>query len=386
MTAPHSASRAELGPLTGLRVLEVATLYAAPQIATMLADLGADVVKVEPPQGDPMRAMGQRRGGRSVAWELVGRNKRSIVLDLERADGDDRATFGRLVEAADVLVENLPTHVRERWGCTSDDLAGINSRLAVVSVSCYGRAGPYSERPGAGTLAEAFAGLTHMTGEPDGPPMLASVAIGDTITAFSGVIGALAACWGRDARGRGGAFVDVSMYEPVLAIMASTLAGWDGESPAPTRNGSRVHGGVPRNVYRTADDRYVAVSGTTDAQVGRVLEMIGRATPEDHARFGAAAARLVVGDELDGLVAAWVGHHDRDEVVAALLDARVGVSPVNDVADVLADAHIVDRESVVHIGDVVVPSPLPRISGHRREPSPAPALDADREAVLADWC
>jgi formyl-CoA transferase len=379
---------ADLGPLTGLRVLEVATMYAAPQVATMLADLGADVVKVEPPRGDPMREMGQRRNGRSVAWEAVGRNKRSIVLDLE-SDGPDRSVFADLVRAADVLVENLPAVVRARWGCEYDDLSACNARLVVVSVSCYGRTGPYAERAGAGTLAEAHAGLTHMTGEPDGPPTLASVAIGDTLTAFAGVIGAIAACWSRDVRGTSGRHVDVSMYEPVLTIMGGTLAGWDGVSPPPKRSGSRVHGGAPRNVHRTRDDRHVAVSGTTDAQVARLLPVLGLDTDEHRERFGRAEVRARSADELDELVADWVAEHDRDEVVAVLLEARIPVSPVNDVRDVVTDEHVRERASLVELtseaGAVLVPAPVPRTSGPRREPTPAPSLGADRETVLADW-
>ena len=347
---PHAGPHA--GPLRGLRVLEVATLYSAPQVGALLGDLGADVVKVEQRGGDPMRAMGQHRDGRAVAWELVARNKRSIVLDLDDAATDvraDRATdrdvFTRLVGAADVLVENLTPAVRTRWGCTYEQLAAHNPRLVVVSVSCYGLTGPYADRPGAGTLAEAFAGLTHMTGEPDGPPMLSSVAVGDTVTAFWGVIGALAACWGRDA-GRGGdteprgRLVDVSMVEPMLHVMAGTIAGWDREGAPPIRSGSRVPGGVPRNVYRTADDKYVAVSGTTDAQVGRVLGMLGRVDAASRDRFGTAAARRTSGDELDALVAAWIAARPRDDVVASFVGARVPISPVNDARDVLGDPQV----------------------------------------------
>ena len=338
----------------------------------MLGDLGADVVKVEAPGGDPMRHMGQQRDGRAVAWELVARNKRSIVLDLDATHDDraaDRATFARLVGAADVLVENLTPPARERWQCTYEQLAAEHPRLVVVSVSCYGLTGPYADRPGAGTLAEAFAGLTHMTGEPDGPPMLSSVAVGDTVTAFWGVIGALAACWARDASPSErplGRLVDVSMVEPMLHVMAGTIAGWNGHGDPPKRSGSRISGGVPRNVYRSADDRFVAVSGTTDAQVARVLRLLGCDDDESRARFGTAAARRRAGDALDELVAAWIAARPRDEVVTAFVDARVPISPVNDARDVLADPQVRARGAVV-------------------EPGPAPDLGAHRAEVLADW-
>src|SRR5260370_10863079 len=234
----------------------------------MLGDLGADVVKIEPPGGAPMRRMGVIRDGVSRNWSWVARTKRSVMLDLD-ADAD-RVTFDALVDVADVLVENLTPGVRTRWGCTFDELTVRNPRLVVVAVSCYGLSGPYADRPGAGTLAEAFAGLTDLTGEPDGPPMLASVPLGDTLTAFAGVIGALAAAWGRDHGDRHGRLVAVSMYEPILQALGGTIAAYDPDDP-PLRSGSRVRGGAPRNVYPTADGRYVAVSGTTDPQVARLL-------------------------------------------------------------------------------------------------------------------
>jgi formyl-CoA transferase len=228
-----------------------------------------------------------------------------------------------------------------------------------------------------------------MTGEPDGPPTLASVAIGDTLTAFARVIGAIAACWSRDARSGPGRHVDVSMYEPILAIMGGTIAGWDRQGPPPIRSGSRVHGGAPRNVYRTRDDRYVAVSGTTDTQVARLLPLLGLDDDEHRERFGRAAARARAADDLDAAVAAWVAARERDVVVATLLEARIPVSPVNDVTDLVADPHVEARGSLVELGAaggrMLVPAPLPAMSGPRRSPAPAPALDADRAAILADW-
>lgn len=357
------------GPLRGLRVLEVATLYAAPQIGAMLGDLGADVVKVEPPDGDPMRSMGVVRDGVSRNWAWVGRHKRSIVLDLTADDG--QGTFQELVGGADVLIENLDERTRERWHCDFATLAGINPRIVVVTVTGFGLTGPYAGRPGAGTLAEAFAGFTHMIGERDGPPMLPSVAVGDTLTAFIGVIGALAACWGRDAGTTGqGRHLDVTMYDPILQLMGATISTYDaaagGEPPG--RFGSRVHGGVPRNVYRTRDDRWVAVSGTTDAQVGRLLPLIGLDTDEARERYGSARARIAVADELDGLVAAWIATQDRTDVLDAFIGARIPIAPVNDVRDILADPHLEAR------GDL-----------DRLQSGVAPGLGEHRDEILHDW-
>ena len=304
--------------LDGLRVLDLTTLLAAPQIAAMLGDFGADVVKIEPPSGDPLRQIGVRRGEGSPAWAFVSRNKRAITLDLDRPEG--QRLFRRLVGEADVLVENLTPALRERWGCDYASLSAAHPRLVVVSVSCHGQTGPRASEPGAGALAEAYAGFAHMNGEAGGPPILPSLPLGDAMTGFSGVIGALLACYWRDRRESGsglGQHVDVSMYEPILQLLGLPFATWDGTGSGPRRNGSRVEGGVPRNLYRCRDDRWIALSGTTDAQVARVLETIGRSGPEDIERYGRSAARLRVADELDGLVADWIAERDRDEVLAA---------------------------------------------------------------------
>lgn len=362
MSAPDRPS----APLAGLRVLELATLYAAPQIGAMLGDLGADVVKVEAPGGDPMRRMGVMRDGVSRNWSWVGRNKRSVALDLDV--DDDQTTFRHLARVADVLIENLTPALRARWHVGYDTLHELNATLVVVSVSCYGLTGPYADRPGAGTLAEAFGGLTALTGEADGPPMLSSVPLGDTLTAFWGVIGALAACWAQARHGAAGALVDVAMYEPVLAVLGGTIAAYDPEDP-PMRTGSRVRGGVPRNLYATRDGAYVAVSGTTDAQVARLLRLLGRDTKADHDRFGEAASRLGHADELDGLVGDWIGGRDLDATLAALLDARIPVAPVNDVGALLDDEHLRARGSLTPMGAT----------------NAAPGLDADRFEVLTDW-
>jgi crotonobetainyl-CoA:carnitine CoA-transferase CaiB-like acyl-CoA transferase len=380
------------GALDGLRVLDLTTLFSAPQVAAMLADLGADAVKIEPPAGDPMRRIGLSRDGRSLNWALVARNKRAVTLDLDRPEG--RELFRRLVLRADVLVENLPAALLERWGCRYEELARLHPRLVVVSVSCYGRSGPYAERPGAGSVAEAFAGLTQLTGEALGPPLLTSVPIGDTLAAVAGVVGALAACWSRDAGPRAsgrGQHVDVSMFEPVLQLLASSLVAWDPSEPPPHRMGSRVAGGVPRNTYRARDGRWIALSATTDAQVARVLRLLGRDTPEARERFGSSPARLAHADELDALVAEWVAGRDGEAALAACLGERLPAAAVNDFPSLLSDPHVVARGSVAMVrdpalGPLAMVAPVPRLSGTPGSiRSSGPALGEHNAEVYGEW-
>jgi crotonobetainyl-CoA:carnitine CoA-transferase CaiB-like acyl-CoA transferase len=322
----------------------------------------------------------------------VARNKRAITLDLDQADG--RRLFERLVDEADVLVENLTPSLRTRWGCDYATLAARNPRLVVVSVSCFGQSGPLAAEPGAGALAEAFAGFAHMTGEANGPPLLPSLPLGDAMTGFSGAIGVLLACYARDRRAGGsgrGQHVDVSMFEPILQLLGLPIATWDGVGAGPKRNGSRVEGGVPRNLYRCRDGAWIALSGTTDAQVARVLHVVGRDGAEDLARYGKSAARLAVADELDGLVADWIACHEREAVLAAFRAERVPVAPVNDVADLMGDAHVRARESVerfadAELGEVALVAPTPKLgSTPGRHVRPGPALSAHTDEVLREW-
>ncbi|MCB9724325.1 MAG: CoA transferase [Spirochaetaceae bacterium] len=378
--------------LEGLRVLDLTNLLAAPQVGATLADFGADVVKIEPRTGDPLRRMGIQREGASTQWALVARNKRAITLDLDRAEG--RRVFGDLVERADVVIENLTPSLLERWECGYETLARRNPRLVVVSVSCYGRVGPYCERAGAGTLAEAFGGFAHLNGEADGPPMVPSLPLGDTLVGLSGVIGTLMALYARDrvtgGSGRG-QHVDVAMIDPILQLMALPFVGWDGQGRGPSRMGSRVAGGVPRNLYRAADGDWLALSGTTDAQVARVLGVIGLDTPEARARYGRSEARLAVADELDARVAEWIAARPREVVLQAFHAARIPVAPVNDLAAILEDPHVRARASLVSvedptIGPLTFVAPAPRLSGTPgRHARTGPALGEHNREVYAEW-
>jgi crotonobetainyl-CoA:carnitine CoA-transferase CaiB-like acyl-CoA transferase len=376
------------GALAGLRVVDLSTLLAGPQVAALLADLGADVIKVEPPSGDPLQSLGAQRAGRSLPYVLANRGKRRVVVDPAQPEG--LADLVHLTERADVVVTNQPRPLLERWDCTPDAIAARNPGAVVVTVSCFGTHGPWADRPGNGSLAEAFAGLTFLTGEPDAAPMLPSVALGDSLVALAGAFGALAACWHRDTTGGKGQHVDVAMYEPIVALLGPAVAAWQpGEAP-PARTGSRVPGGVPRNVYRAGDGRFLVLSGTTDAQVARVLAVIGRDTPEDRRRFGASTDRLARADELDGLVAGWIAGRPRDDAVAAFEGARVPVAPVHDLAELAAHPQAVARGSLATVDDpvagpVVIPGPPTHLHGTPAAPGPPPVDPTPVADVLAAW-
>ena len=322
-----------------MRVLDLATLFPAPMVAAMLGDLGADVVKVEPTGGDPLRVTGAMRGDRTFVWALADRNKRALCVDFDTGDGIE--VVQRLTAVADVVVLNQPQRVLERWGCTYDEIAARNPGAIVVLVTGFGVEGPNAERPGNGTVLEAYGGLTHMTGEADGPPVLSSVPIGDYMGAFFGLSGVLAALYWRDARGGTGQLVDVSIYEAVLQFLGPAMVAWSPGEPAPARTGSRIPVATPRNVYRTRDARWIVISGPIDAQVVRILELMGADTDEMRAKFGRATER---NDERRR-----ARRHGRVHgsppwtpavVVDALVAARIPVTEVNDVERLLADAHV----------------------------------------------
>lgn len=375
--------------LRGVKVLDIATLFPAPLLAAMLGDFGADVVKLEDKGGDPLRVTGAMKGGQSYVWSMADRNKRSIELDLKSESG--RKTLQDLTSVADVIIANQPRRVLERLGCTYEEVSARNPRAVMVVISSFGTDGPYSERPGNGTLAEAFGGFTHLTGDPEGPPVLPSAPLGDCLGALSGLIGTLVALYWRDAQGGKGQYVDASMFEPVLLLVGTALVAWTPGTPSPIRTGSQVPGGVPRNVYRTADGKWLAVSGPTDQQVARILEMTGRNSAEDIARWGTSASRLENGDALDALVAQWISERDSTTVLGALENARIPVMTVNDLAAIVADPHIRARQSIATVsdpasGDLLVPGPFPHLSQTPgsiwRDP---PRLGADSEDVLGDW-
>ncbi len=355
-------------------------------VAAMLGDLGADVIKVEPPQGDGLRQFGPIVDGHSLGWAAVGRNKRSVTLNLKTGRGQQ--LLERLLERSDLLVENLPRRTLERWGLDWDGLHARHPRLIVVSISAFGRSGPYADRPGNGTLAEAFAGLTHMTGDADGPPLLTSLPIGDVLAAIAGTLGALAAAYARDANGATGQLVDVSMYEPVLQFLTNGVTQYARTGQADSRSGSRIRGAVPRNTYRTGDDSWIVISAVTDGLVERLFEAMGRSDGDWRARWGTVAQRRADEDALDAEVARWVASLPRDDALACLVEAGIPAAPVNDVADLAADPHVRERGSLVKVEDPVLGplqlvGPIAQLRGTpARTRSTGPALGAHSDEVL----
>lgn len=352
--------------LAGLRVLDAASLLAAPLITSVLADHGADVVRLEPPGGDPYRESAHH------LWALTSRGKRSLVLDLESAE--DRQRLHAIVPSLDVIVVNDPTARLQRRGLDHEALAALNPGLVYVHVTGFGLDGPASDRPGNGTLAEAYSGLTHMTGEPDGPPVLPSVPLGDAVTAYVGAFGVLAACHQRRVTGGPGLVVDVNPVDAMLHVTAPVLSGFDEAAP-PERLGSRLPGVALRSVFATGDDRWVAISVATARQERSVRELIGATASQDP----------------EAVLRSWASARPRDEVLDALLAVRIPVAPVNSASDLLTDPHLQYRKAIRWLSDggadtIRVPAPAPRLLGSPGGPSDRlPGVGEHTLDVLQEW-
>ena len=326
------------GPLEGIRVVEAATLFAAPLAAMLLGDFGADVVKIEhPSRPDPARGHGPSKDGVGLWFKTLSRNKRLITLDLSKAGGRD--AFLRLVERSDVVIENFRPGTLERWRLGPEELFAANPRVVIARVSGFGQTGPYAGRPGFGTLAEAMSGFAALNGEPDSPPLLPPLALADGVTAYATAFAVLVALRAREQSGRG-QVVDLSLIEPLLLLLGPQLAQADLLDEVPPRTGSRSAHNAPRNVYRTADGKWVAVSSSATSVAERVMRLVGRHDLAEQPWFGTGAGRAEHVDEIDGAVSAWIGARDRDEVMAAFERAEAAIAPVYDAREVAADPQL----------------------------------------------
>ncbi|MFC8507113.1 CaiB/BaiF CoA transferase family protein [Streptomyces sp. NPDC057411] len=344
MTAASSSP-----PLQGLRVLDLATLFAGPLAAMMLGDFGAEVVKVEHPRRpDPSRGHGPAKDGVGLWWKVLGRNKRTMTLDLSTPGGRD--TLLRLAADADVIVENFRPGTLERWDLGWDELSAVNPRLVLARVTGFGQFGPYAHRPGFGTLAEAMSGFAAITGEPDGPPTLPPFGLADSIAALATAYAVMTALTARNTTGRG-QVVDMAIIEPMLSVIGPHPLWYDQLGYVQPRTGNRSRNNAPRNTYRTADGSWVAVSTSAQSIAERVMALVGRPELIGEPWFADGAGRAAHADLLDEAVGSWIARHTRDEAMAAFEKAEAAIAPVYDVRDVLADPQFQALGTVTEVPD-----------------------------------
>jgi len=367
--------------LEGLRVVDMATVFAGPGTARHLADFGASVVKVEAPTGDGVRRMGwfPPDGGDSYTWKLIGRGKRCVVLDLKTRRGLD--AMSRLVDGADVLIENFRPGTIERLGLGPDVLHARNPGLVLLRVTGFGQDGPYAQRPGFATMAEAMSGFAAINGEPDGPPLLPPIALTDEVAALAGAFAVMVALRHRERTGEG-QVIDVNLLESMLQMMSalpSASAHLGYEQP---RLGSGIPYTVPRGTYQCSDGAWIAISTSAESVAHRVLALIGVG---DDARFSSFEGRAAHRAELDTIVERWVAQRPSAEVFAAFDAAEAAIAPVYRMADLLADPHVIARDVIIEVDGVRMQGATARLS---RTPAnvryAGRALGADTDAVLAE--
>ena len=375
-------------PLSDIRVVELANVVAGPSVGKHLSDFGAEVIKVERPgDGDAARAMGELVGSRTAWWLLIGRNKRSVTLDLKREKG--REVLLRLVESADVLVESFRPGVLERLDLSPETLHARNPKLLVVRVSAFGQTGPYSHRPGFGTLAEAFSGLTEISGYPNLPPLLAPFALADEVAGLFATWAVLAALYHRDVHDGPGQTIDISLYESILNILGPLPTLYKANGQLQARNGSRLTFSSPRNVYRTRDGHYFVVSGTAPAAAETVIRLVGGDSLLADERFATHEARAAHAEALDAIVADWIAERDVEEVDRLFQEAGAAGIRVLSMADAFDDPHYRERSTFVDVdddelGQVTMPAPVPRMSETPpRVAHVGPALGSDTDRILA---
>lgn len=336
------------GPLTGLRVVELGMIFAGPLVCTLLSDLGADVIKVEHPDGDDVRLTGKFKEGKGVWWAVTARNKRMTSINVSKPEGAN--IVRKLIGTADVFVENFRPGRMKQWGLDYETLSKVNKGLVMLHISGYGQSGPYSRRPGMGTLAEAFSGFAFITGEKDGPPTLPSVPIADGVASIMGAFAVLAALLNRERTGVGDE-IDISLYEPLMSILGSMVIDYDQLNHITSRRGNRSTWTVPRNAYRTKDGKWVAVSSAANSIAPRLFRAIGRPDWAEDPTLATNPQRFRRVDEIDNGIANWIRQYDQAYVLDHFHKADVVAGPINDVSDIFEDAQVKHRETLREIQD-----------------------------------
>jgi crotonobetainyl-CoA:carnitine CoA-transferase CaiB-like acyl-CoA transferase len=335
--------------LHGIRVLDASTLFAGPLAATILSDFGAEVIKIEHPLGDPVRDHGYSKDGIPLWWKMLSRNKRAVTLNLSKAEG--QSIMEQLVARADVLIENFRPGTLERWNLAPEHLHEINPGLVIARITGFGQFGPYSNRPGFGTLAESMSGFAQITGEPDGPPTLPPFGLADGITAQAASNAILMALYYRDAGGGTGQVLDLAIIEPILTILGPQPIVYDQLGIIQTRTGNRSVNNSPRNTYQTADGKWVAVSTSAQSIAERVMRLVGHPEIIDEEWFASGAERAKHADLLDSYVGGWIGERDLDVVIKKFEESEAAVAPIYDISQIMVDPQFRALDSIVSIDD-----------------------------------
>jgi crotonobetainyl-CoA:carnitine CoA-transferase CaiB-like acyl-CoA transferase len=335
-------------PLEGIKIVDAATLFAGPLAATVLGDFGAEVIKVEHPKGDPSRSHGYAKDGVGLWWKMLGRNKKCVTLSMSKPEGAE--LFKKLVRETDVVIESFRPGTLERWGLSYENLSEENPGLVLARVTGFGQFGPYSNRPGFGTIAESMSGFAHVTGQPDGPPTLPPFGLADGIAALAMACAILMALRAREATGRG-QVVDLAIIEPIFTILGPQPIAYDQLGVIQERTGNRSNNNAPRNTYRTKDGKWVAISTSAQNIAERVMRLVGRPEFIDEPWFQKGSERAQHADELDEAVGSWISERNTDEVVRAFEEANAAITPIYNIEDIMQDPQYQALDSIIAVDD-----------------------------------
>jgi crotonobetainyl-CoA:carnitine CoA-transferase CaiB-like acyl-CoA transferase len=339
---------AEQKPLEGIKVIDAATLFAGPLAATILGDFGAEVIKVEHPKGDPSRSHGYAKDGIGLWWKMLGRNKRAVTLSMSTPEGAE--IFKKLARDADIVIESFRPGTFERWGLSYEELTQENPGLVFARVTGFGQFGPYSNRPGFGTIAESMSGFAHVTGQPDGPPTLPPFGLADGIAALATACAVLMALRARDATGKG-QVVDLAIIEPIFTVLGPQPIAYDQLGVIQERSGNRSNNNAPRNTYQTKDGKWVAISTSAQNIAERVMRLVGRPEFIEEPWFQKGSERAKHADELDEAVQRWISERTTDEVVEAFEEANAAITPIYNIEDIMQDPQYQALDSIITVED-----------------------------------
>lgn len=340
------------GPLNGLRVIDAGVLFAGPVIATLLADFGADVIKVEHPRGDALRTLGWKKHDVSLWWAFVNRNKRLVSIDFGKPEGAQ--LLRELATTADVLIESYRPGTLERWGVGPDVLHALNPKLVIVRTSGFGQTGPYAPRPGFGTVAESISGFAHINGHPDGPPTLPPFALGDGVASLFGTFATMFALYHRDQHQAPGQVIDLAIYEPLFWLLGPQALVFDQLGLVQGRTGSSTEWTAPRNAYQSKDGRWLGLSASSQSIAERVMRLVGHPELIDEPWFKDHTGRVQNQKELDRVIGAWIADHTAAEVQAAFEEQEAVIGPIYSIADIFQDPQYAARETITTVEDPIL--------------------------------